>query len=86
MSDLLTRRKFLVSCAAASLLTGCDRVHPVGGFLQEMKIWNEKFEELFFSPKRLAPEPPSVGNDSRRRLPGLFRLQFNAGCTSELEP
>jgi DMSO/TMAO reductase YedYZ molybdopterin-dependent catalytic subunit len=61
MSDLLTRRKFLITCAAASFLAGCDRVHPVSGFLQGMKDWNEKFEELLFSPKRLARElPPSA--------------------------
>jgi DMSO/TMAO reductase YedYZ molybdopterin-dependent catalytic subunit len=56
MSELLTRRKFLVACAAASFVAGCDRVHPVSGFLRSMKDWNEKFEELLFSPKRLAPE------------------------------
>jgi len=72
MSDLLTRRKFLVSCAAASLLTGCDRVHPVGGFLQEMKIWNEKFEELFFSPKRLAPELPRSATTPEDAFPVYF--------------
>jgi len=49
MSDLLTRRKFLITCAAASFLAGCERVHPVSGFLQGMKDWNEKFEELLFS-------------------------------------
>ena len=51
MSDLLTRRKFLITCAAASLLAGCDGVHPVSGFLAGMKVWNGKFEELLFSPR-----------------------------------
>jgi DMSO/TMAO reductase YedYZ molybdopterin-dependent catalytic subunit len=61
MSELLTRRRFLTTCAAASFLAGCDRVHPVSGFLRSMKDWNEKFEGLLFSPKRLAPElPPSA--------------------------
>ncbi len=61
MSDLLTRRRFLIGAAAASLLAGCDRVHPVAGFLRARKDWNEKFEGFVFSPHCLAPElPPSA--------------------------
>jgi DMSO/TMAO reductase YedYZ molybdopterin-dependent catalytic subunit len=72
MSDLLTRRKFLITCAVASFLAGCDRVHPVSGFLQGMKDWNEKFEELLFSPKRLAPELPLSATTPEDAFPIYF--------------
>ena len=61
MSSLLTRRRFVIGAAAATLVAGCDRVHPVAGFLRGMKDWNERFEELLFSGRHLAPElPPSA--------------------------
>jgi DMSO/TMAO reductase YedYZ molybdopterin-dependent catalytic subunit len=72
MSDLLTRRKFLVTCAAASLLAGCDRVHPVKGFLRGMTDWNERFEELLFSPKRLAAELPASATTPDDAFPIYF--------------
>ncbi len=72
MSDLLTRRKFLITCAAASLLAGCDGVHPVSGFLAGMKVWNGKFEELLFSPRRLAPELPRSATTPEDAFPTYF--------------
>ena len=86
MSSLLTRRRFVIGAAAATLVAGCDRVHPVAGFLRGMKDWNERFEELLFSGRHLAPEAASVGNNSRGCLPNLFHLQLNAGCTRSLGP
>jgi DMSO/TMAO reductase YedYZ molybdopterin-dependent catalytic subunit len=58
MSELITRRKFLMGAAAASFLAGCDSSYPVTSFLNGMKDWNERFEGLLFSPYRLAPELP----------------------------
>jgi len=58
MSELVTRRRFFIGLAAASLLAGCDSVHPVTSFLQAMKGWNESFEGFLFSPYRVAPEMP----------------------------
>jgi DMSO/TMAO reductase YedYZ molybdopterin-dependent catalytic subunit len=72
MSDLLTRRKFLITCAAASFLTGCDGVHPVSRFLGGMKDWNAKFEELLYSPKRLAPELPASAATPEDAFPTYF--------------
>jgi DMSO/TMAO reductase YedYZ molybdopterin-dependent catalytic subunit len=72
MSDLLTRRRFLISAAAASLLAGCDSVHPVTGFLRGMKDWNEKFEGFLFSPHRLAPELPPSATTPEQAFPSYF--------------
>ena len=72
MSDSLTRRRFLVSAAAASLLAGCDRAHPAAGFLRTMKDWNEKFEGFVFSPGRLAPELPASAATPELVFPSYF--------------
>jgi DMSO/TMAO reductase YedYZ molybdopterin-dependent catalytic subunit len=72
MSDLLTRRRFLRSAAAASLLAGCDSLHPVTGFLLAMKDWNAKFEGLIFSPHRLAPELPVSAATPELAFPSYF--------------
>jgi DMSO/TMAO reductase YedYZ molybdopterin-dependent catalytic subunit len=69
MSDLLTRRKFLMGAAAASFLAGCDSVHPVTGFLRAMKDWNEKFETVLFSSHRLAPELPVSAATPEQAIP-----------------
>jgi hypothetical protein len=57
VSRLITRRKFIVGAAAASVLAGCQ-THQIKGFLGAMKDWNENFEGFVFSPNRLAPELP----------------------------
>ena len=63
MADLLTRRKFLTGTAAMTLLCGCQS-RPAGAFLDLMGGWNERFEEMLFSPSRLAPElPPPAATD-----------------------
>jgi DMSO/TMAO reductase YedYZ molybdopterin-dependent catalytic subunit len=72
MSNLLTRRRFLIGAAAATLVAGCDRVHPVAGFLQGMKGWNDKFEEFLFSRHRLAPELPLSATTPEDALPAYF--------------
>ena len=72
MSELLTRRRFLITCAAASFLAGCDRVHPVSGFLGGMKDWNEKFEEFLFSQKSLAPQLPPSATTPEEAFPAYF--------------
>ncbi len=72
MSDLLTRRKFLIACASTSLLAGCDGVHPVSSLLRGMKNWNEQFEQLLFSPNRLAPELPASAMTPEDAFPIYF--------------
>jgi DMSO/TMAO reductase YedYZ molybdopterin-dependent catalytic subunit len=72
MSNLVTRRKFLISVAAASLVAGCDRFHPVPGFLRGMNDWNQKFEALLFSPRRLAPELPASATTPENAFPTYF--------------
>jgi len=72
VSDLLTRRRFIVGAAAASLLAGCDRVHPVAGFLRAMENWNERFEGFVFSPHRLAPELPLSETTPEPAFPSYF--------------
>jgi DMSO/TMAO reductase YedYZ molybdopterin-dependent catalytic subunit len=72
VSDFLTRRKFLIACASASLLAGCDGTHPVSAFLRGMKGWNGQFEQILFSPKRLAPELPSLATTPEDAFPVYF--------------
>jgi DMSO/TMAO reductase YedYZ molybdopterin-dependent catalytic subunit len=69
MSDLLTRRRFLMSTAAASFLAGCNSVHPITAFLNAMKDGNEKFEGFLFSPQRLAPELPLSATTPEQAIP-----------------
>ena len=71
MSSIITRRRFIVSAAAASLLAGCES-HPIKSFLGAMKDWNEKFEGLVFSPSRLAPELPASATTPESAFPSYF--------------
>jgi DMSO/TMAO reductase YedYZ molybdopterin-dependent catalytic subunit len=71
VSRLLTRRKFIVSAAAASLLAGCDSP-PVKGFLGAMQHWNAGFEGAIFSPSRMAPELPPSAATSEAAIPAYF--------------
>jgi DMSO/TMAO reductase YedYZ molybdopterin-dependent catalytic subunit len=68
----LSRRRFLLGAAAASVLAACDRAHPVAGFLTIMKDWNEKFEGFVFSPSRLAPELPASATTPEEAFPKYF--------------
>lgn len=72
MSDLLTRRRFVISAAAASLVAGCNGVHPIAGFLGAMKGWNEKFEAFLFSSQRLAPQLPESAATPEQAFPSYF--------------
>jgi DMSO/TMAO reductase YedYZ molybdopterin-dependent catalytic subunit len=71
VSRLVTRRRFIVGAAAASMLAGCE-VHPIKGFLSAMQHWNEKFEGLVFSPSRLAPELPASATTLESAFPSYF--------------
>jgi hypothetical protein len=71
VSSLITRRKFIVGAAAASLLAGCQ-AHPIKGFLGAMKDWNENFEGFVFSPGRLAPEVPASETTAESAFPAYF--------------
>lgn len=57
MAKVITRRRLLLGIAAGSFLAGCDN-SATALFLRGMGRWNEKFEEVIFSPKRLAAQPP----------------------------
>src|SRR5947209_2583166 len=67
----LTRRRFLATVAAASLISGCEN-HPVVQFLGAMQRWNEKAEGLIFSPRRLAPELPASATTPEDAFPPYF--------------
>jgi DMSO/TMAO reductase YedYZ molybdopterin-dependent catalytic subunit len=62
----------LIGATAASVLAGCDPVHPVAGFLTMMKDWNETFEGFLFSPNRLAPELPASARTPEEAFPKYF--------------
>jgi len=72
VAKIITRRRLLTGCAAASLLAGCDARHPVAGFLKGMLRFNERFEGLLFSPSRLAPEAPEKDLTPERAFPAYF--------------
>jgi DMSO/TMAO reductase YedYZ molybdopterin-dependent catalytic subunit len=71
VSDLFTRRRFVIGAASASLLAGCDS-HPVKGFLNFMLRWNRGFEGFLYSPDRLAPELPLSDQTPEDKFPGYF--------------
>jgi DMSO/TMAO reductase YedYZ molybdopterin-dependent catalytic subunit len=71
VSKLITRRRFIVGAAAASLLAGCQS-RPIKGFLGAMKDWNEKFEGAVFSPSRLAPELRASATTPESAFPSYF--------------
>jgi hypothetical protein len=71
VSNLITRRNFIIGAAAASVLVGCD-THPIKGFLGAMKDWNEKFEGLVFSSSRLASELPAADTTPESAFPSYF--------------
>ncbi|MGH8325118.1 MAG: molybdopterin-dependent oxidoreductase, partial [Steroidobacteraceae bacterium] len=71
MGKLIARRKFITGAAALSLLAGCES-RPAGAFLGLMRAWNEKAEELMFSPTRLAPELPESAETDEEDFPQYF--------------
>jgi DMSO/TMAO reductase YedYZ molybdopterin-dependent catalytic subunit len=72
VSRLITRRKFIVGAAAASMLAGCNS-HPISHFIDGTMVnWNEKFEGLVFSPSRLAPELPPSATTPENAFPAYF--------------
>ncbi len=72
MSRLITRRKFIVGAAAASMLAGCNS-HPISHFIDGTMVnWNEKFEGFVFSPSRLAPELPASATTPENAFPAYF--------------
>ncbi|HKV55666.1 MAG TPA: molybdopterin-dependent oxidoreductase, partial [Candidatus Binataceae bacterium] len=71
MAEAISRRRFIIGAAAASLITGCDS-HPLGHFLSAMQRWNEKADGVIFSPSRLAPELPSEAATPEAAFPAYF--------------
>jgi DMSO/TMAO reductase YedYZ molybdopterin-dependent catalytic subunit len=68
---LVSRRHFLAGIGAASLIAGCES-HPVVQFLGGMQRWNQKAEEIMFSPARLAPELPPSAATPEQAFPAYF--------------
>ena len=71
MASIVSRRRFVIGAASASLLAGCDS-HPVKSFLNVMFQWNRHFEGLLFSPSRLAPELPPSAQTPEDAFPAYF--------------
>ena len=71
MADLIGRRRFITGAAAFALLAGCES-RPAGAFLDMMRGWNERFEDLLFSPRRLAPEQPESALTPEEDFPQYF--------------
>lgn len=71
MTNGISRRRFVIGAASASLLTGCDS-HPVKGFLNLMLGWNRHFEGFVYSPNRLAPELPLSAQTPEKAFPAYF--------------
>jgi DMSO/TMAO reductase YedYZ molybdopterin-dependent catalytic subunit len=71
VAKLISRREFIATAAAASLITGCES-RPVVQFLGAMQRWNEKAERTMFSPTRLAPELPASATTPEDAFPAYF--------------
>ncbi len=71
MSRLINRRNFIGGAAAMSLLAGCES-RPAKVFLNVMGRWNRSFEELLFSPHKLAPELPESAQTPEEAFPSYF--------------
>ena len=71
MSKLIARRKFLTGAAAMTLLAGCEG-HPTRIVNRLVGRWNESFEELMFSPTRLAPEMPASALTAEKDFPFFY--------------
>jgi len=57
--------------SAASLLAGC-KSRPAVGFLDAMDSVNRNFQEMLFSPHRLAPELPASAQTPENAFPVYF--------------
>ena len=67
----ISRRRFIATAAAASVITGCES-HPVVQFLGAMQRWNQRAEKSIFSPTRLAPELPLSATTPEDAFPAYF--------------
>jgi DMSO/TMAO reductase YedYZ molybdopterin-dependent catalytic subunit len=72
---IIARRKFMTAAAAMTLLAGCKSLQAVGSLFRDglMREVNEGFEELLFSPDRLAPELPISDLTPEKDIPCFFR-------------
>ena len=71
MAKAISRREFIASATAASLIAGCES-RPAVRFLGVMQRWNEKAERTMFSPTRLAPELPASATTPEDAFPAYF--------------
>jgi DMSO/TMAO reductase YedYZ molybdopterin-dependent catalytic subunit len=71
MGKSISRRKFIATVVAASVITGCES-HPAVRFLGAMQRWNQKAEKIMFSPARLAPELPPSAATPEDAFPAYF--------------
>lgn len=71
MAKLITRRRLLLGIAGASVLAGCD--NPATSlFLRGMGRWNQAFEGLLYSPRRLVAEAPASELTPEDAFPSYF--------------
>src|SRR5271166_1802495 len=69
---VIARRKLITGTVAMTLLAGCkpQAVHAVARLVREV---NETFEEILFSPDRLAPVLPKSDQTPEEDFPCYFR-------------
>jgi len=72
---LVTRRKFILSAGAATLLGGCQS-RPVSAFLNAMQDWNGGFQAWLYAPSRLAPELPLSAQTPEAAIPVYYVSDF----------
>jgi len=71
VASLITRRKLLLGVAATTALAGCDS-RAASIFLAGMERRSERGDRKFFSPTRLAPEPPASELTPEPAFPSYF--------------
>jgi DMSO/TMAO reductase YedYZ molybdopterin-dependent catalytic subunit len=71
VAKLISRREMLGAIAASTLLAGCNGPRTAK-FLNGMERWNARFQELLFSSRKLAPEPPESDVTPDDDFPSYF--------------
>jgi DMSO/TMAO reductase YedYZ molybdopterin-dependent catalytic subunit len=71
VAKLISRREMLGAVAASTILAGCNGPRTAK-FLSGMERWNARFQEVLFSPSRLAPEPPESEVTDDDDFPSYF--------------
>ena len=72
MRNEFTRRRFLATVAAGSVLTACQRIVLPSSFLTGMGRWNARVDRFLFGPERLARELPPSAAIPTNAFPSYF--------------